>query len=915
MNTRLVYLACFFLSGAAGLVYQIVWIRLLSLVFGNTVYAVSMVVAGFLSGLALGSHYWGKRADRIARPVKTYVFLEAGIAVSAIVITLMINFIDDAIVRAMTVESINSGGWQLLRFVIMFAILLVPTSLMGGTLPVMGKVYVPSEDKIGLGVGSIYAANTYGAMIGAFLSGFVLVPILGMSGALATAFFLNLTVAGIMRAAGDVAKESVEEGKQKSTPKQQKKKKKKAEKEPAAAPFKPIPATLALSLFAVSGFCTLGFEVLWTRAFVVSFKSTVYLFSNLLTVFLFGMALGSHVFSKFLDTMRDPLKLFGLTQVGVGVMGLVSVLFFAKSSSLATSLGGSMGEMNWMKDIVVMMILMALVFTIPTFFMGLAYPLICRVTAQSISSLGRDMGFAYAIGTLGGIAGSLVAGFWLLPALGLQNSIFFVSVLALVAGYVALAKAPGRKSAGMVFPASAMVAVFIVGGVAISGVNIGLGGPVEGKTVFAEEGVMGTVRVTQEKEGGPKTLMVNNYQLATSGDVAVRFGHVPMLLKPGARDVLVISLGSGITAGSVGAHPVERIDCVEIVPTLLDAQSFFKKDNHNIIADRRFHLTFWDGRHFVRVAKQKYDLVISDLFQPDSAGVGSLYALEHFLNVKEKLKPGGAMAQWLPLYQLSPGNLKVVMRTFAEAFEHVMVWYGDMNSELPTLMLMGSREPFQIRPDKLMKTLEAQGVAEDMIESSDPLSFLSFYIMDREGVLDFTRGSPVNTDNNPVVEYTAPRNLWKRGENAVANFASFIDKRRLVTPLVPGAGDDRELNEAIERYYKGRTRILQAKTLHATRNYVKEYKSYRAAAEYAPRDPYLAFAIFDLGYLYYFRRDFRKAAELFEWSRGINPQLLEAHFYLTKAYQALGMTDKASEAFRELAKLRPDIAESIMRGR
>jgi len=464
-------------------------------------------------------------------------------------------------------------------------------------------------------------------------------------------------------------------------------------------------------------------------------------------------------------------------------------------------------------------------------------------------------------------------------------------------GYAALLNSKSRKKVGWIFPVSAFAALLLFVGFSISDVNIGIGSTGDGKLVMAREGVMGTVKITQKKEGSPKMLLVNNYQLATGGDVAVRFGHMPLIIKPDAKDVLLISLGSGITAGSISDHPVDRIDCVEIIPELIEAQPYFEKDNNRVIADPRFHLYFWDGRHFVKVAKRKYDLVIADLFQPDSAGVGNLYTLEHFRNVKEKLKSGGAMAQWLPLYQLSPKNLKIIMRTFAEVFEHVTVWNGDLNSEFPSLLLMGSQEPFSIRPDRLAATLLTPKVREEMIENGDPLSFLSFYVMGRDGVMKFTDGATINTDNMPVVEYTAPKNLWDRKVNAVKNFNAMINAREKVTPIVAGAKEDKQISLAISRYYEGRKNIMRGKVEHYTRDYPKEFESYKKAHKQVPGDPFLSLAVFDLGYLYYYRRDFNTSAKLFKWSKEINPDLPESHFYLAKSYQALG---KAEEAMNRL---------------
>jgi len=887
-------------------------------VFGNTVYAISMVVAAFLTGLALGSHLFGKAADTARLPLKLYIGLETGIAVSSLLVTILIRVFDNAIVGAMDVESITSGSWILIRYVSLFAMLAVPTMLMGGTLPVMSRFFVGDIRFVGKGVGSLYAFNTYGATAGALASGFLLGPWLGVTGSLAVAVALNLIVAGTLwlrfKGAGFViAQEAVVD----TAPVRDDKKKKAEEKidTQGAPPFtRPaVPVGLALTLFFLAGFCTLAFEILWTRAFIVSYKSTVYLFTDLLAVFLLGMGIGSHIFSRSLDKSRDPLALFGLAQVGIGVLGLISVIFFAYSYDITGSLAGMVDEIDWKKDILVMLALMIMVFLLPTILMGLAYPLVCMVTTQSLATLGRSAGLSYSIGTAGGIFGSLTAGFALLPAIGLQRSIFAVSFLSMLTGFAALAKSSSRKAFWWVPLASAApgLALFVM--IEISGVNIGLGAKTADNIVFAQEGVMGTVRVTQKDKDGPLKLLVNNYQLATSGDVAVRFGHIPLILKPDAKDVLLISLGSGITAGAVGLHPVERIDCVEIVPTLLDAQRFFSKENRKIVSDHRFHLTFWDGRHYARVTKQKYDVVISDLFQPDSAGVGYLYSLEHFRNVKAILNKGGIMTQWLPLYQLSPDSLKVIMRTFAEAFEHVEVFSGDVNSEYPALALVGSAEPVAINPEKLLKSLSEEAIREDVMEHADPLSFLSFYVMDRAGVMEFAKDAPVNTDDRPIIEYQAPRHMWKRSANALANFTLLSQNRKNPIRLIPGAEKDSEFTGALERYRQGRTKLLEGKIHHAKHDYPAELESYKEAARLVPHDPYLSLAVFDLGYLYYHRRDYQSSSKLFDWARKINPEMLEAYFYMGKSYQQMGMNDKYKESIDELVKIRPDLMETLVK--
>jgi len=920
------YLLCFFLSGFAGLVYQIIWVRKLSLIFGNTVYAVSMVVAAFLTGLAIGSYYWGKRADNEKSPIKLYMYMELGIGLSAVTMTLMMHFADDFIVGFMSPESVAVWNWQLLRYLLMFALLLLPTALMGGTLPVMARHLTRGVKDTGYNISSLYAFNTYGAMAGAFLSGLVFIPFLGLFWTLFLALALNVSIFLLVATfvpVNDVLEIKNEQAdepkadKKKSNDKKKKKKKKQKNKKAINSPEERLasylfPVFTAIVLMLLSGFTTMAFEVLWTRAFVISFKSTVYLFSNLLTVLLLGMAVGSHVIRKQLDRLIDPMRIFGFAQIGIAIFGFGSILFFMESVDLSLWMIAPLGKMSWTKDLFVMFCLMLILISLPAFLMGLSYPIVCRVVNRSLESVGKDAGNVYAVGTLGGILGSLVTGFLLLPTLGLQKSIYCISGLALLTGYTALLKSSSPKKSAVVFPVSAFTALAMMVAFSIMGTNIGLGRTAGGKVLFSNEDMMGTVKVIQGGKGGPLTLMVNDYQLATSGDVAVRFGHMPMLLKPSAKDILVISLGSGITSGAIGGHPVRSIEGVELVPSLLDVQPYFKHDNHNIVADKRFKLFFWDGRHYVKMTKKKYDLVVSDLFQPDSAGVGTLWTLEHFLNVKKVLKDGGAMAQWLPMYQLSPENLKVIMKTFASAFEYVSVWNGDINSAFPTLMLVGSSKPIKIHPKKLADALEREAVKRDMIEYADPMSLLAFYVTDREGVMEFAGDAPINTEDLPVIEYSAPKNIWKRRQNGVKNFSDMIALRKPITPNVAGATGDKQFSSALKRYYDGRKLLMTAKVEHEKQNYPEELKKLEETAKFVPTDPNLALAVFDLGYFYYSRRDYRSSSKLFEWSRKVNPSLLEAHFYLAKSYKFLGKLDKSKQALVDLVKLRPELADQLL---
>ena len=905
---RRTILLCFALSGAAGLVYQVVWIRQLSLVFGNTAQAVSTVVAAFLAGLALGSYAWGRRAARMRRPLAAYVSLEALIALSAIGVTVGLPALDILLLPAWSVDSLNSIGWQALRFALVLVIVGVPTALMGGTLPVIGRVWVSSLADLGRGIGSLYAANTCGAMLGAFGCGFVLIPWLGLRGSVAVAVFANLLIAAVLWPHRGMAAGSPKPEQGAHEPEQGAHEPEQGAHEPVPGADEPAPEAgrggepsralltvrRALLLAGLAGFCALAYEMLWARAFAIATKSTVYVFSNLLTVYLAGTALGSHLLSRRLDRITNPARLLGVAQAAIGALGVTTICFAAWTGPWHQALAG-LGEMTWRRDVLLTFALMIGAIGLPAVLLGFTFPLLCRATTRAVGDVARDMGSLYAAGTVGGIAGSLVAGFVLLPTLGLQLSLVLVSLLSAACAQLALAGLSADRARWA--PAAAAAVVVLAGLVLPSqGINIGYGPRAAGETVFAREDVVGTVRVVREAEGEGLGLFVNNHQLAHSGDISVRFGHLPLVLRPEARDVLLISLGSGITAGSVAQHPVDRIDCVEIVPSLRDVQPYFAADNHDVLSDPRMHLWIWDGRHFVRATDRSYDLIIADLFQPDSAGVGSLYALEHFEAARDRLKPGGAMAQWLPLYQLAPDDLAVVMRTFAEAFDHVTVWMGDIVSERPSLLLLGSPAPQVVDPNAVAKALARPGALTDLFEHGDPFSLLSAFVTDRAGVLAFTEGAPLNTDDRPVIEYGAPQHVWARAENAVRNFERLAALREDVTPLLGQAAKDPRAAAVLGRYRDARTRILRGKVLHARHEYGEEWRLLQEAATFAPHDPVLAWAAVDMGYLLVSNGRCDDAIATLEWANAVSPTIFQSYELLERCHTELGDPEAAAAA-------------------
>ncbi len=915
MELRLLLL--FFASGFSSLIYQIAWIKLFSLSFGNTIYAVSTVIAAFMLGLSLGSLVFGGIADKAEKDLKLFGFMEGGIGLSALAITLFFPALDSAYVTLHHQFSLTPEGSTLLRFFSTICILIVPTMLMGGTLPVLTRCLVTRINLAGPEISRLYGINTLGACLGCFLTGYLFFSLLGVKATTYLGVAISLSVSAMAFASNQgfsafiSSQSEPEDAAAKPAKPDKKKSKKPTGKKAVSIPSKGTEETLAtegagssapLLLFSlIAGLCGLSYEILWTKSFAIIFKSTTYLFSNILTVFLLGIAIGSLAYKKFFDKHESPLHLFGLIQLAIGAYALFSILIFWWMPGEIGQEGQWAGAASWGDHILKLFGWNCLAMIIPTFLMGVAFPLINKVYIASIKEVGQRAGSIYGMNVMGGILGSLLSGFFLIPWVGLQGGIMLIALLNILLGVWAVIQSGVRKGFGAAGYGLSLASFILFTMVLVGEADIGAGPDMGGEVLFKKEGVAGTVRVIKEKGGKGLTLSVNNYMLATTGDVAVRFGHIPLLFHPSPREVLTISLGAGITAGAVGRHEeVERVDCVEIVPEMEEAAAFFKESNHSILSNPKLNLTTWDGRNFVQTTKNRYDVIISDLFQPDSSGVGNLYTQEHYAHCLEKLKAGGLMAQWLPLYQLHPEDLKTIVATFASVFPKINLWYGDTNAAKPTLLLLGSRETLRVDPDQLAAKLKKKLLHKDLIEWDDVYGFLSFYINDGEGIGEFIRDVRINTDEHPVIEYSAPKHIWNRPANAIKNFEELAKLRSVFSHFDTEIPVEKRsaMEEKANLYFQSRAHLLRGRVAHAKGDIKQEILSYEKSESINTNDPYLGFSCFELGYLYLQQGRGGEALHFLEKAVSISPHLPEAHYFLSKVYGQMGEKEKAEREYK-----------------
>lgn len=750
----------FLISGATGLIYQVVWTRMFTTIFGNTTYAVSAVLSAFMCGLALGSHTFGKIADRKRRPLRIYALLEVGIALSAIAMPTLVHATEGIHSKVYLAFPDSTWTLTLIKTGIAFAVLIVPTFLMGATLPVLSRFVVQQSKQVGSRVGLLYAINTLGATAGCLLTGFYLILAFGVRETVYIAAGLNVVLAlcfllldkivapAAEPEAGKVETDTIDD----------------------AGYLTPGRIRVLLIGFGLAGFCSLAYEVLWFRVLVFQMSTTVYSFALMLAVFLTGIALGSGIFSAVeavrakagaRPSARGYWRFFGYLQVSIALLGLGSILLFAKLDVIADSLPRT----TWEIEMVSHYLLASIVMLVPATLMGIAFPVVCRLASPTASKVGASVGGVYAANTVGCIFGPLAAGFLLVPYLGTQGTIVLVASLnALISVFIFVADRapdgkPQLKLPAVLWVTVGLAVVLIPGDILFQYYNTAeetIEKDVE--IVYAHEGLECVTTVHRYPDGsrvistGSINVAGTAYTLRTT---QLMQAHVPMLLHPDPKLVCQIGFGSGETSHIVTSYGVDRLDLVDISAGVVKTSAeFFTDINHDVVTRKNFNPIIMDGANYLRVTDQKYDVIMNDSIWPFLAGNNALYTLGYFEAGRDSLKPGGFMTSWLPLTMTLP-DFKILLKTFHAVFPHVQVWIA-LTHRNRHCLIVGSDRPLQIDTPHFLQRFEKYAKPDlDQYDLGVPAVFLSQLLMDEtalgEGVLDV----PLNTDNHPVLEFAS----------------------------------------------------------------------------------------------------------------------------------------------------------------
>lgn len=770
-SSILVY-AFFILSGICGLVYEVVWDRYLLTFVGVSTYAHTVVLTTFMGGLALGSLLFGRLATGSFNGLRLYGWLEVGIGMYAVLFPHLFTSLGDLYVILARPFYPHVAGLTMARFLLCMALLLPPTVLMGGTLPVLTQFLTGERVHLRRNVSLLYAANSAGAVLGTYLGGFWLIRELGFAMTLVSVGFANVLLGF---AAVFLSRTLRPQG---SAPREEE------TQSPDSFLYSPAEARTAGWMAALSGAITMGLEVTWVRYWGLVLGSSTYSFTLMLMAFISGIALGSLIVAGRFGR-RNLASLLFWTFFGTAAILLLGLPFYDRVpywfARLRLWFGNTHGSYLAYQFCVYLGCF--LMMFIPTTLSGMVLPLTIRIASRAAGRLGRDVGRIYALNTLGTLAGSMLCGLVLLSWIGLEATFRLLFAFYLAAAAFLWFRGEKRQ----VWPLAALAAL---AGLHFSYyqpwdqlvLNQGLYRP--GQADFVPQGETwkqylkilskAGVRVLEIHEGhsasvailqytqGQRSMHINGKVDASLGDETSQqmTGHLPLLAHPRPQTGLVIGLGSGSTAAALEAHDLKRVDVVELHPEVIAGSRAFEAYTGGVLSRPGVNLFVDDALHFLRVSTVRYDVIASEPTNPWQAGVGNLFTREYYQLLSTHLEPGGIVSQWIPTYEISDEVVAMLLRTVASVFPYVELF----QTKPYDLILLAAHQPIRPQLSRIEKCLRRPRVKENLrkLAIDSPAAVAALHQTSAGDLREMLSRGPLNRLDDPLVEFLAPEPFFRQ---------------------------------------------------------------------------------------------------------------------------------------------------------
>ena len=829
--------ALFVFSGMSGLVYEVVWLRYLTLTIGHTTFAVSVVVSAFLGGLVVGSLLFGRLADAVRRPLLLFALLETLTGLLAVGVSLLLRDLPGLMGSLV----VSCGGPTWLRVALCFALLMPPTAAMGGTLPALTRFVARDLPRVGRHFGTLYALNTFGAALGTALTGFYLIATLGLFRTTLLAASVNLTVAlcaALLHAAATRGSDS--SAPTEATPS--------SPDAPRVAPLHGRHRGLLIAAFALSGFASISCEVLWFRVLGLFLRSSTYAFAVLLSTFLLGLVIGGLLYVLWFSRRGRDLELFASAHLLMAFLIPVSVALLGLSRLFSLLLGPAFGAEG---QALAMFLHASIVILVPATTIGLVFPLVVQLTTTHLRTTGTNVGLLYSVNTLGGILGSLVMGFVSVPLIGTQASFCLVAILyaglGLLGQHLIAVRTARRRRVGWVLAALVVPAVLIL---PRDYLNRAYAETPLRKVLEIVEGRDGTLAVVEHSDEiacsrfpCPDRCLLRPYRhrrllfgsvsyastILTSKRYMSVLAHLPMLTQEDPKQVLVVCFGTGITAGTFGLYPgMESLTAVDLNPDVIRAGRWFADHNRRILQDPRTHVVIDDGRHFLLTSDRKFDVISFEPPPPSSPGVVNLYTREFYALVASHLHRDGILSQWIPLQQQSDEINRMLLRSVRDVFAYVTLWIPAREEAV----VLASQQPLVFDLDRWAERWRSPAIRRSLSEIGyeDPYALAGDLFLGPPALRSYTDGVSAVTDDLPAVEYYLSRDDRPFDRRALTSLAFDEDLFRA----------ERLDRPRLERAHAASRLMLRASALARANRNPEARRLVRKAVETAGPDAYRA---------------------------------------------------------------------------
>ena len=777
---------CFLFSGATGLIYEVVWARMLGLVFGATTIAISAVLTAFMGGLALGSAVAAKQIARLTRPLRAYALIEIGIGLYALIVPALFSAADHA--YGAIWQSFHPGfySFAILRFVLATIVLIMPTALMGATLPVIVLAVRQLGNFKSSAVTRLYSLNLTGAIGGTIAAGFLLLPSFGVRATTRVAAIANLLIGIAVLVFESRRTRQVIQVEQEEAP----------DLFEGTTGIQAGASRFWLACAFASGCVTIAMQLFWSRVLSMIIGSSTYAFTIVLALFLIGLSLGSWIVSvragsNFIKLRRSVL----FVQLATALSILVSLRITNSVPAGLVQIAFRLGINSWPGLLALQIVAAATLILLPAILMGMTMPIVLGWAGGSpkknAAQVGANsVGLSYAINTIGAILGALAGAFILIPIAGTRLTAFWIASICIAMGGVAYQPGPAMRDQSLARSLSIGITVLLVivafavcPRLNVSALSIGAydsfvrvlarsrgdvpennenDRPEDHQLLMFQEGRTATVSV--RRDWGITSVAINGRTNASdAGDMPtqVMLGQLGVIVAPRLDDGLIVGFATGVTAGSVLQSSIGKVDCVEIEPAAIASSRYFDEVNNHPLSDPRLHLIVDDARTYLRVNPNLYDVIISEPSHPWVPGVANLFTREFFALGRERLRSDGVFVQWLQIYQLSNESLRSVLATFSEVFTHTAVFRIQGAAKGKDLILLGSREPINLT--HMSERMSDQRVLADLkrIGIDTPADLMSWFVCDETQLRPALAGAAINTDDNMHIESVAPREAFR----------------------------------------------------------------------------------------------------------------------------------------------------------